>query len=613
MSDLRDDTAHCRSLQHHPLYPRVDVHVTCSPPSHTSSLSPEVGCERLLSKAMSVVEPSAVLVQAEPKRPPQLSSPSGQALLTRLLGFPLCASCTLRYCNVRDTDVYARAPLTTLSSWLTSTLPGWTPPPLCFACLNILPSLSANVRAFLTSPTYASYSFTTFALTVSLPITATLRHLSLTACLTHPSPSPTSPPPALPCLDLKEAVKAIVLFHISTLTPAPALLPSSPPADLSLNLSFTFPSIPAESSLISSHTASTPHFRSRKRRKGEPDDVFLTQVNVLQVLPSVSRPELLALYTAYDHTGKAGARDEVERGVKGEVGVSACGFEWALVRPPVLLMGSYIKHSRGISQSPWCIDSEDDPPPPPLPSSPPSSPSPLPPALPSPSPPATRVRITSTSVQEELSLHILPAFSASSARFSSSGREDLDVRMLGDGRPFVLEMMGVRRLLDEGQMAALEALVNLKEDEEGEKLVEVRGLRLVGKEEFAAMKAGVESKRKRYRCVVWVARPVTGEEVRRLCEVRELRVQQNTPIRVLHRRTALVRPKLVHELQVERMAPHWLRVDLITSAGAYVKEWVHGDRGRTQPSLSSLLQCQCECVQLDVLQLLHEQEEGGRG
>lgn len=35
-------------------------------------------------------------------------------------------------------------------------------------------------------------------------------------------------------------------------------------------------------------------------------------------------------------------------------------------------------------------------------------------------------------------------------------------------------------------------------------------------------------------------------------------------------------------------------------AGTYVKEFVHGDFGRTRPSLGSLLGCQSDILQLDV-------------
>lgn len=61
-------------------------------------------------------------------------------------------------------------------------------------------------------------------------------------------------------------------------------------------------------------------------------------------------------------------------------------------------------------------------------------------------------------------------------------------------------------------------------------------------------------------------------------------------------------------------------------SGTYIKEFVHGDCGRTQPSLGSLLSAslgedvltiECDLLQLDVLQLAPEtpspwpREEGG--
>jgi tRNA pseudouridine synthase 10 len=37
------------------------------------------------------------------------------------------------------------------------------------------------------------------------------------------------------------------------------------------------------------------------------------------------------------------------------------------------------------------------------------------------------------------------------------------------------------------------------------------------------------------------------------------------------------------------------------SAGTYIKEFVHGDFGRTQPNLGSLLDCNAQILQLDVM------------
>lgn len=39
----------------------------------------------------------------------------------------------------------------------------------------------------------------------------------------------------------------------------------------------------------------------------------------------------------------------------------------------------------------------------------------------------------------------------------------------------------------------------------------------------------------------------------------------------------------------------------MTQAGTYIKEFIHSDLGRTQPSLGSLLSCEADILQLDVM------------
>ena len=64
-------------------------------------------------------------------------------------------------------------------------------------------------------------------------------------------------------------------------------------------------------------------------------------------------------------------------------------------------------------------------------------------------------------------------------------------------------------------------------------------------------------------------------------------LKQTTPARVEHRRAMLVRPRAIHEMTAERIPgePQQLLLRLRTQAGLYVKEFVHGDGGRTVPSL----------------------------
>lgn len=67
---------------------------------------------------------------------------------------------------------------------------------------------------------------------------------------------------------------------------------------------------------------------------------------------------------------------------------------------------------------------------------------------------------------------------------------------------------------------------------------------------------------------------------------------------------AKVRPKRVCIEAVDLVPgqPHYASLTLRTQAGAYVKEFCHGDWGRTRPCLGDLLGgVHAEIVQLDVL------------
>mmetsp|Transcript_22267 Transcript_22267/g.25776 ORF Transcript_22267/g.25776 Transcript_22267/m.25776 type:complete len:433 (-) Transcript_22267:40-1338(-) len=76
-------------------------------------------------------------------------------------------------------------------------------------------------------------------------------------------------------------------------------------------------------------------------------------------------------------------------------------------------------------------------------------------------------------------------------------------------------------------------------------------------------------------------------------------IQQKTPIRVLHRRSNLIRERQIIFANARRLDDHHFRLELTTQAGTYVKEFVYGDLGRTIPSVSSLMGCKTNLLQLD--------------
>ncbi len=78
-------------------------------------------------------------------------------------------------------------------------------------------------------------------------------------------------------------------------------------------------------------------------------------------------------------------------------------------------------------------------------------------------------------------------------------------------------------------------------------------------------------------------------------------ITQDTPVRVLHRRSNMTRLKELLWLRADRINDHYMELRLHTSAGMYIKEFCHGDFGRTRPNLATLLGCEkCDILQLDV-------------
>jgi len=275
----------------------------------------------------------------------------------------------------------------------------------------------------------------------------------------------------------------------------------------------------------------------------------------------------------YNNTYKAVRMKQDEE--KKENPIAARVRVWA---SPVYVAGRYAKFARDVPQSPWSNC------------------------------PVKWARATE-SVQDALEDAIVKSAHADGAKFNSSGREDLDVRMLGDGRPFVLEVHNPKASVSElrENLVRAETLMNqssfLKTD------VKAFNLRVVPKETYKNVGLRLDSneKEKSYSCVCICDPPVPMDST--ICDVvsamKDVELKQQTPIRVSHRRSDLVRPRTLREIKVSVIPGTRGRcvfVDLRAEAGTYIKEFCHGDKGRTNPSLGDLLGngTKCDIIQLDV-------------
>ncbi|MAR94271.1 MAG: hypothetical protein CMA45_04260 [Euryarchaeota archaeon] len=301
------------------------------------------------------------------------------------------------------------------------------------------------------------------------------------------------------------------------------------------------------------------------------------------------------------------------------------------------------------------------------------------------------------SVQDLIGNPLLSIFGSEEHAFHGMGREDIDVRCMGRGRPFVIEMkepklrkndpIELMKLINDNAEGSIEItslrdsnrseVVRLK-DTPAEKSYTIRFKLLpLNEAEYTVLTAPLDltkenkgrSKNKRKRrgdnkrdntkplpteietesvkpskdklvlmkkselvalCVeLGVKKSGTKDElVERILNVEEpeietfelpdndfiiksiaslegVKLAQRTPERVAHRRADLVRRRTVFEVHqpvIEIMddGSREIEVTMRCESGTYVKETVHGDSGRTQPSIASLLKAKCEVIWLDV-------------
>lgn len=246
----------------------------------------------------------------------------------------------------------------------------------------------------------------------------------------------------------------------------------------------------------------------------------------------------------------------------------------------IFIGGRYNKLSRKLSQTPWFINGE---------------------------------KKVETSVQDLLCNPIAEIVKAESIKFLSSGREDVDVRNIYNGRPFAVELLNPRMT-----NITNELLTHLTDNiNESTKQVQITSnLKVLSRFDLKKLKEGENVKTKFYRALC-VCRGMGGDlpQLEHLNKMENIKIIQRTPVRVLHRRPLSPRTRIIYKMRARWAKPHELKellntaaesadaffvLDVKTQAGTYVKEFVHGDFGRTKPSLCDFLNVEVDIVALDV-------------
>jgi len=287
-----------------------------------------------------------------------------------------------------------------------------------------------------------------------------------------------------------------------------------------------------------------------------------------------------------------------------------------------------------------------------------------------------------SSVQGLIGDPLLEMFGSAEHAFHGMGREDIDVRCLGRGRPFVIEMKKpIKRNIDANII--MEAINSTAEGR-----IEVSDMRPSNRSEVVRVK---DTPAEKSYTIRYKIEPITETELETLTQVMEIpsnnkdrnrrrknhhrkkehvseqatevdyssmkkaelvelcvekglaksgtkdvlierlssfkeatlplpeedyvmdimtklqgcTLAQRTPERVAHRRADKIRKRKVMEtsnpsIGVDESGNMIAEFSLRCESGTYVKETVHGDKGRTQPSIASLIKAKCTVQWLDV-------------
>ncbi|NWR17319.1 PUS10 synthase, partial [Emberiza fucata] len=409
---------------------------------------------------------------------------------------------------------------------------------VCNVCLGILQEFCEPdfVKKVCQKVNSADYQFTSFVFSVSLPPQLSVRERAAWLGVKQQMRNLGLPLAKDDIVQLKEAYKWIIHPQLAEELGVPADGKSL----FEVSVVFAHPETDEECHFLA--TACPDCFKPAKNKQS----VF-TRMAVVKALERIKEEDFLKHFPCPPGSPK-----------------NLCdALEIQCNNGAVFVAGRYNKYSRNLPQTPWIIDGE---------------------------------RKLESSVEELISEHLMAEFKADSFNFSSSGREDVDVRTLGNGRPFAMELVNPRRIhFSAEDMKRLQQAINDSSDK-----IQVRDLQLVTRSAIGRMKEGEEEKTKTYSALIWTDKAIQREDIAFLDDIKELRLEQKTPLRVLHRRPLAVRCRLIHSMSSEYIDQHHFRLRLRTQAGTYIKEFVHGDFGRTKPNIGSLLNRTADILELDV-------------
>jgi tRNA pseudouridine synthase 10 len=202
-------------------------------------------------------------------------------------------------------------------------------------------------------------------------------------------------------------------------------------------------------------------------------------------------------------------------------------------------------------------------------------------------------RMYQESVDELIRPAVMNFTDAEDTVFHGAGREDIDARMLGTGRPFIVE--AVRPHIRTIDISGLEEEIC----RQAAGKVEVIGLAKADSSMVERLKEATFEKT--YSALVRLGAEVSEEKLKSVLKELEGSIDQRTPTRVSHRRADKLRVRRVHSADLIEMSGNMARINIRGDSGLYIKELISGDGGRTSPNLAEALKIDAIVEELDVI------------
>lgn len=201
-----------------------------------------------------------------------------------------------------------------------------------------------------------------------------------------------------------------------------------------------------------------------------------------------------------------------------------------------------------------------------------------------------KTRIYKMSVQSFIEKPLLKQTLGEKTSFHGVGREDVDVRCFA-WRPFIIEILNPKkRELD---------IKKAQNEINKSKYIKVKNLRITDKNEVKFLKSIKPDKT--YRVIVTFEKPINN--IKKLDSLKNVIINQQTPIRVLQRRSDRLRKRMIKDIKYRILSKKKLEIIIRAQSGLYIKELIHGDNGRTTPNVADILNNKVKNIELDVIKI----------